>query len=154
MCIRDSLYFPSDHESLPWTGVFSGLMILHLFYWGNNQYLVQRALAAKSLKEARVGIFFGMSLKLLVPFFSVAGGIAAAQLFSARGLMNVAPDDAFSELVRMVVPAGYGIMGIIGAGLLGAIISSIDSMMNSAATLATIDIYKKYVNRNLSLIHI
>lgn len=145
-----NLYFPSDHESLPWTGVFSGLMILHLFYWGNNQYLVQRALAAKSLKEARVGIFFGMSLKLLVPFFSVAGGIAAAQLFSARGLMNVAPDDAFSELVRIVVPAGYGIMGIIGAGLLGAIISSIDSMMNSAATLATIDIYKKYVNRNAS----
>ena len=91
-----------------------------------------------------------MSLKLLVPFFSVAGGIAAAQLFSARGLTNVAPDDAFSELVRMVVPAGYGIIGIIGAGLLGAIISSIDSMMNSAATLATIDIYKKYLNPNAS----
>ena len=60
----------------------------------------------------------------------------------------MAPDDAFSELVKLVVPAGYGILGIIGAGLLGAIISSIDSMMNSAATLATIDIYKKYINAN------
>ncbi len=143
-----NLYLPSDHPSLPWTGAFSGLMILHFFYWGNNQYMVQRALAAKSLKEARTGIFFGMGLKLLVPFFSIAGGIAAAQLFSARGLADVAPDDAFSELVKLVVPAGYGILGIIGAGLLGAIISSIDSMMNSAATLATIDIYKKYINEN------
>lgn len=143
-----NLYLPSDHPSLPWTGAFSGLMILHFFYWGNNQYMVQRALAAKSMKEARTGIFFGMGLKLLVPFFSIAGGIAAAQLFSARGLTEVAPDDAFSELVKLVVPAGYGIMGIIGAGLLGAIISSIDSMMNSAATLATIDIYKKYVNKD------
>lgn len=145
-----NLYLPSDHESLPWTGAFSGLMILHFFYWGNNQYMVQRALAAKSLNEARYGVFAGMGLKLLVPFFSIAGGIAAAQLFSARGLEGVAPDDAFSELVKMVVPAGYGILGIIGAGLLGAIISSIDSMMNSAATLATIDIYKKHINENAS----
>ena len=143
-----NLYLPSDHESLPWTGAFTGLMILHFFYWGNNQYLVQRALAAKNLREARYGIFAGMALKLLVPFFSIAGGIAAAQLFTARGLEGVAPDDAFSELVKFVVPAGYGILGIIGAGLLGAIISSIDSMMNSAATLATIDIYKRYINKN------
>ena len=143
-----NLYLPSDHASLPWTGAFTGLMILHFFYWGNNQYLVQRALAAKSLRHARYGVFAGMALKLLVPFFSIAGGIAAAQLFRARGLEGVAPDDAFSKLVTIVVPSGYGILGVIGAGLLGAIISSIDSMMNSAATLASIDIYKKYINKN------
>ena len=75
-------------------------MILHFFYWGNNQYLVQRALAAKSLRHARYGVFAGMALKLLVPFFSIAGGIAAAQLFRARGLEGVAPDDAFSKLEK------------------------------------------------------
>ena len=57
-----------------------------------------------------------MALKLLVPFFSIAGGIAAAQLFRARGLEGVAPDDAFSKLVTIVVPSGYGILGVIGAG--------------------------------------
>lgn len=145
-----NLYLPSDHPQLPWSGVFTGLFIMHIFYWGNNQYLVQRALAAKSLAHARYGMFAGGLLKLLVPFFSIAGGIAAAQLFSAVGKSDIAPDDAFPELVKLVVPFGYGIIGIIAAGLLGAIVSSIDSMMNSAATIATIDIYKKYVDPNVS----
>lgn len=145
-----NLYLPTDHPQLPWSGVFTGLFVMHIFYWGNNQYLVQRALAAKSLAHARYGMFAGGLMKLLVPFFSIAGGIAAAQLFTAIGKPNIAPDDAFPELVKLVVPLGYGIVGIIAAGLLGAIVSSIDSMMNSAATIATIDIYKKYVNPDVS----
>jgi len=145
------LYLPSDHPNLPWTGAISGLMILHIFFWGTNQYLVQRALAAKSLKEARIGALTGGFLKMLVPFFSVAGGVAAARLFQVRHPEQVvASDDVFSYLVDMVVPSGYGIIGIITAGLFGAIVSSIDSMTNSASTLFTIDIYKKYINKNAS----
>ncbi|GAB4559268.1 MAG: sodium/sugar symporter [Haliangiales bacterium] len=138
------LYQPASHPDLPWTGALTGLIVLHIFYWSTNQYLVQRALAAKSLQQARVGALTGGFFKLLIPLFSVAGGVAAAQLFAARSV-TAAPDDAFPVLVNMVVPAGYGLVGIISAGLIGAIISSIDSMMNSAATLATIDIYKKYL---------
>lgn len=141
------MYLDSDHPDLPWTGALSGLMFMHVFFWSTNQYLVQRTMAARSLTHARFGILTGGYLKLLVPFFSVAGGVAAAQLFAARlPGVAVAPDEAFPLLVKMVVPAGYGLVGIIAAGLIGAIISTIDSMMNSAATLITIDIYRKHVN--------
>lgn len=141
------LYLPTDHPELPWSGALSGLLILHVFYWSTNQYIVQRALGARTLSEARIGIFVGNALKLMVPFFSIAGGVAAAHLFAARIPVGetVAPDEAFPILVNMVAPAGYGIIGIILAGLLGAIISSIDSMMNSAATLLTMDVYRKYI---------
>ncbi len=142
------LYLPSDHPELPWTGALTGLLFLHVFFWGTNQYLVQRALAAKSVAEARVGIFTGGFLKLLVPFFSIAGGIAAAQLFTQRLDVLPDPDETFPVLVSLVIPQGYGIVGIVLAGLMGAIISTIDSMMNSAATLTTIDIYKRYFNPN------
>jgi solute:Na+ symporter, SSS family len=142
------LFLPSDHPDLPWSGVFTGLMVLHLFFWTNNQYLVQRVLAAKSDSEAKVGLLVGAFLKLLVPFFSVAAGVAAATFFKAKvpGL-EVAPDAAFPILVNMIVPAGIGLIGIITAGLLGAIISSLDSMLNSASTLFTIDIFNKYIQK-------
>lgn len=141
-----SLYMPSHHPKLPWTGVLSGLMFLHCFYWGTNQFIVQRALAARSDSEARLGIITAGFLKLLIPFFAIATGIAAFYLFQERVDHDVAPDTAFPELVRMVVPAGIGLIGLIAAGLLGAILSSIDSMMNSAATIFTFDVYQKYIN--------
>lgn len=145
------LFLPSDHPDLPWTGVFSGLMVLHIFFWSNNQYLVQRVLAARSEREAKIGLLTGAFLKLLVPFFSVSSGVAAAYFFRAKFPdMDVAPDDAFPMLVNMIVPAGIGLVGIITAGLLGAIISSLDSMLNSASTLFTIDIYNKYIKKDNS----
>ncbi len=142
---RMHLYLPMSHPSLPWTGVFTGLIALHLSFWGTNQYIVQRTLAAKSQKQARVGILVGGFLKLLVPFFSIAGGVAAAQLFRARmEAVTVAPDEAFPVLMSLVIPSGGGLMGLIAAGLLGAILSTIDSMLNSAAALVSYDIYRKH----------
>ena len=75
------LYESSDHPTLPWTGMLSGLMVLHFFYWGTNQFIVQRALSARSDKEARIGIITAGFFKLLIPFFSIGTGIAAFSLF-------------------------------------------------------------------------
>lgn len=144
------LYLPTDHPDLPWTGVLTGLMILHFFYWGTNQFIAQRVLAARSEFDGRMGIVAAGYFKLLIPFFSIAGGIAAGHLFRARletGVLESLPqaDDAFTMLVRLTVPVGYGLAGLIAAGLIGAILSSIDSMMNSGATLFTFDIYKRFL---------
>ncbi len=143
---RMRLYLPSNDPDLPWTGVFTGLMIMHLSFWGTNQTIVQRALAARDLAEARRGILAGGLLKLSVPFFSIAGGVAAAHLFRARlADPAVAPDEAFPVLMALVLPAGLGLMGWVAAGLLGAILSTIDSNLNSASTLACVDLYRKHL---------
>ncbi len=141
------LYLPSNDKSLPWTGVFTGLMAMHCFYWGTNQFIVQRALAARSDSEGRLGIIVAGFMKLLIPFFAIGTGVASIYLFR-RDLPNqvIAPDTAFSELVKLVIlPFGPGLVGLISAGLIGAILSSIDSMMNSASTIVSFDIYKKYL---------
>ena len=146
------LYLPSTHGELPWTGVLTGLMALHFFYWGTNQFIVQRALAARSDAEARLGIVAAGFLKLLIPFFAIGTGVAAFYLFQERlPTRTIAPDTAFTELVLLVVqPIGFGIIGCISAGVVGAILSSIDSMMNSAATIVTMDLYRPYINPEAS----
>ncbi len=139
------LYRPSSDPDLPWTGALTGLLVLHAFYWSTNQTIVQRALAAKSDRDARLGIVAAGYLKLLIPFFAVAGGVAAAQFFEIRFPGRVVdPDAATPELIRSVVPGGFGLVGLMMAGLLGAILSSIDSLVNSASTLVTFDLYKRY----------
>ena len=143
------LYLPSDHPQRPWSGMLSGLMVLHFYYWGANQFIVQRALAAKTDKEARVGIITAGFVKLLIPFISIGTGIAAYYVFAERMPgVQVDGDTAFPLLLREVVaPAGIaGLVGLVAAGLIGAILSSVDSMMNSAATLITFDFYKRFVN--------
>ncbi|TGL64659.1 SLC5 family protein [Leptospira sarikeiensis] len=141
---RMNLFLASDHSSLPWTGALSGLFFLHIFYWGTNQYVVQRTLGAKSLREARVGILGDGFLSLTIPFFTVLTGVAAYHLWSqSQSTLSVDPDEAFSRLVSIVVPSGYGFGGLILAGLLGAIFSSVDSMLNSASTLFTVDFYSR-----------
>jgi len=141
------LYLPSNHPERPWTGVLTGLFVLHFYYWGTNQFIVQRALAARSDREARLGIITAGFFKLLIPFVSIGTGIAAFYLFRER-MPGVAvdADTAFPMLMReLIAPVGFGLMGLVAAGLIGAILSSVDSMMNSAATLLTFDIYKRYV---------
>jgi SSS family solute:Na+ symporter len=145
------LYLPSDHPDLPWTGVFSGLLVLHGFFWTTNQFEVQRVLAARSDRDAQLGAIAAGFLKLTIPFFSISAGVAAAYLFKYKyGMTDVKPDDAFVYLMEQVVPKGYGLMGLILAGFLGAIFSSIYSMLNSLSTITAIDVYKRYVDGNAS----
>ena len=153
------IYLPTYHKELPWTGVLTGLMCMHCFYWGTNQFIVQRALGAVSDKEARIGIISAGFLKLTIPFFSIATGVCAYYLLmseatgqAAQSMVNdIAPDTIFPKLVtRFISPIGFGLVGLIAAGVIGAILSSIDSMMNSAATIISVDIYKKYFRVNAS----
>ncbi len=149
-----NLYLPTNHPQLPWSGVLTGLMCMHCFYWGTNQFIVQRALAATSDKEARTGIIVAGFLKLLIPFFAIATGVAAFYLFETSADfkdLQIDPDTAFPVLInKLIKPIGLGLVGLIAAGLIGAILSSIDSMMNSAATIITVDIYKRYFRHEAS----
>ncbi|MBT5884208.1 MAG: sodium/solute symporter [Planctomycetaceae bacterium] len=154
-----NIYLPTYHKDLPWTGVLTGLMCMHCFYWGTNQFIVQRALGAVSDKEARAGIISAGFLKLTIPFFSIATGVCAYYLLmneateeAARAMVNdIAPDTVFPKLVtRFISPIGFGLVGLIAAGVIGAILSSIDSMMNSAATIISVDIYKRYFRKDAS----
>jgi SSS family solute:Na+ symporter len=145
------LYLPTNHEQLPWLGIFTGLMILHFFYWTTNQYQVQRVLAAETERDAKLGSIVAGMLKLIIPFFSIAAGTAAFYLFKSRyGENAVKPDDTFLVLLDTVVPSGYGFTGLILAGLICAIFSAIYSMMNSVSTMLAFDIYRKYINPNAS----
>ena len=107
---------------------------------------MQRALSARSDREARLGIIVAGFFKLLIPFMSIGAGIAAFYYFRDRNI-DVDQDAAFMELMRYVVaPVGFGIVGLVAAGVVGAILSSVDSMLNSGATIITFDVYKRYVN--------
>ncbi|GAB3641555.1 sodium:solute symporter family transporter [Spirosoma arcticum] len=145
------LYLPSNHPNLPWTGIFTGLLLQHCFNFSTNQFLVQRVLAANSDQDARRGVIASGFLKLTIPFFSISAGVAAFYLFRARfGSMDFNSDNAFLKLVEIVIPAGTGLVGMILAGLTAATFSSVDSMMNAATTLLTVDVYQKYVNPKAS----
>lgn len=145
------LYLPSNHPDLPWTGIFTGLIILHFFYWTTNQYQVQRVLAAETERDAKLGSIVAGMLKFLIPFFSIGAGTAAFYLFNSRfGENAVLPDDTFIKLLETVVPTGYGLSGLILAGLICAIFSAIYSMMNSVSTMLAYDIYRNYIDKNAS----
>ncbi|NID10618.1 SLC5 family protein [Fibrivirga algicola] len=145
------LYLPANHPKLPWLGIFTGLTILNFFYWTTNQYQVQRVLAAQTERDARLGSLAAGFLKLIIPFFSIGAGSAAFYLFRSRFGENVVkPDDTFLMLLKTVVPVGYGLVGLILAGLMCAIFSAIYSMMNSVSTMMAYDIYRKYISPNAS----
>lgn len=134
--------------------VVGGVWLTNLGYWGFNQYIIQKGLAAKSVDEAQKGLVFAGFLKILIPFIVVLPGICAyyislrPELLSGlRGSINVA-DDAYPWLVRNFTPTG--VKGLTFAALSAAIISSLASMFNSTSTLFTMDIYKKYINKDAS----
>lgn len=134
--------------------VVGGVWLTNLGYWGFNQYIIQKGLAAKNIDEAKKGLIFAGFLKILIPFIVVLPGICAYYImqdpvkFSSMNLagnINVA-DDAYPWLIRNFTPTG--IKGLSFAALTAAIISSLASMFNSTSTLFTMDIYKKYINRD------
>jgi SSS family solute:Na+ symporter len=125
------------YKDLPGISVLiGGMWIANLSYWGFNQYIIQRALAAKSLQEAQKGVIFAAYLKLLMPVIIVLPGIAAVVL--APGLTR--PDEAYPTMMRLL-PAG--IAGLVFAALIAAIVASTASKINSVATIFTLDIYNK-----------
>ena len=128
-----SLIRPASDPNLPWTGVLIGLPILGFYYWGTNQYIMQRALGARSIDHARWGAMLAAALKLLPLFIMALPGAIAFSLLP--GLQN--GDQVFPELVRHFLPVG--ITGLVLSGLLAAIMSTIDSTLNSAATLVMYD---------------
>ncbi len=139
---------PKEDSEIPWTALLIGLWIPNFFYWGLNQYIVQRTLGSKSLAEGQKGIVFAASLKLVIPFLVVIPGILAYNLFSGD-LFNAATgeydyDRAFPVLVRNLIKPFPYISWFVLAALSGAVISSLASMLNSASTIATIDLYSKF----------
>ncbi|WPJ95522.1 sodium/solute symporter [Coraliomargarita algicola] len=139
---------PKTDSDIPWTALMIGLWIPNFFYWGLNQYIVQRTLGSKSLAEGQKGIVFAAALKLLIPFLVVIPGILAYNLFSGD-LFNAATgeydyDRAFPVLVRNLIKPYPLISWFVLAALCGAVISSLASMLNSASTIATMDLYAKF----------
>lgn len=140
----------SSFQLLPGFAVlFGGMWIVNTYYWGNNQYIIQRALAAKSLGEAQKGIAFAAFLKLFIPFFAVLPGIAAFYLLKKGVEVDISKaDEAFPWVLSNYV--GPGFKGLTFAALVAAIGSSISSMVNSASTIFTLDIYQKFINKGSS----
>jgi len=138
------LIFSSDNphyaEMPGWRTIFGGLWVLGLSYWGCSQYITQRAIAAKNLKEAQSGLLFASYLKLLMPFIIVVPGIIVSVL--NPGLEKA--DGAYPWLMNNLLPPG--VKGITFAALIAAIVSSLSSMTNSVSTIFTMDIYKEYIN--------
>lgn len=140
--------------------LLGGMWVANVYYWGFNQYIIQRTLAAKSLGEAQKGIVFAAFLKMLLPLIVVIPGIIAFVLNAdANGELTketldpsfvtstgtIANDNAWPWLIRSFIPVG--LKGLVLAALAAAIVSSLASMLNSTATIFTMDIYRPYINK-------
>ena len=141
--------------------LIGGMWVANLYYWGFNQYIIQRTLAAKSLEEGQKGIVFAAFLKLLIPIFVVLPGIIVYVMnLDASGALavesldqgfigangSIINDNAAPWLIKEVIP--IGLKGLILAALAAAIVSSLASMVNSTSTIFTMDIYKSIINKN------
>ena len=131
----------SSTDPTPFATLFTGMIFANLFYWCTNQYVIQRTLAAKNLAEGQKGVLFSGFFKVLVPFLMMIPGVIAFHLYGAvggeGGLASI--DLAYPQLIRDVLPV-YA-MGFFLAVLLGAVFSSFNSLLNSAATLFCLDVY-------------
>lgn len=129
----------AEYMNLPGISVLiGGMWIANLYYWGSNQYIIQRALGAKSLEEAQVGTAFAGLIKILLPLIVVIPGIAAFVL----GADLAKPDEAYPWVLNNYVTVGF--KGLAFAALIAAIGSSLSSMVNSTSTIFTLDIYKTF----------
>jgi SSS family solute:Na+ symporter len=134
-----SMWKPSNHPDFPWTGIVFGAPILGVWYWCTDQHIVQRVLAAKGETDARRGTIFAGYLKILPVFIFVLPGMVAAALYA--DVRAGSADAAYPALVTRLLPVGF--KGLVLAGMLAALMSSLASAFNSCSTLLTWDVYRK-----------
>jgi len=143
------MIMPSSHPVIPWTTLVVGLWIPNFYYWGLNQFITQRTLAAQSLKQGQLGIIFAAFLKLTIPFIIIMPGIISYQLYKSQlTAPGATTDQAYPLLIRNLV--GPGLRGFILAAIAGAVISTLSSLLNSVATLLTMDVYKRHLKKDAS----
>lgn len=132
-------------SSVPWSTLFSGVLLINLFYWCTNQQIIQRTFGASSLKEGQRGVLMAGYLKVLAPLILVLPGIIAFHLFAREG---IEADHAYGRLVQTVLPKWMA--GFFAAAIFGAILSSYNSALNSTATLFSLGVYKEMLHRDAS----
>jgi len=133
-------------DPVPFGTIFTGMILANLFYWGTNQYVIQRTLGAKNLVEGQKGVLFSGFFKVLVPFMMMLPGVIAYHLYQDESLQTI--DLAYPHLVKNVLP--QYLSGFFLAVLLGAVFSSFNSLLNSAATLFCLDVYKPFKKGKVS----
>lgn len=150
---RLSVIQPLTHEAMPWSHWVLSFFYIGLWYTVINQFMIQRVLGAKNEYHARMGIVFAGYLKLLVPFVVVVPGLIYfaihPDVFTSGTVAAIRPeaDKTYVNLIRELIPAG--VKGLLLAALFGAIQSTVSSVLNSTATIITLDLYKRYVNPSL-----
>lgn len=133
----------SNTDSVPFGTIFTGMILMNLFYWGTNQYVIQRTLGAKNLAEGQKGVLYSGFYKVAVPFIMMLPGLIAFHLYG-EGLNPV--DLAYPTLVADLMPTFLS--GLFLAVLLGAVFSSFNSLLNSASTMFALDVYQVAINKN------
>jgi SSS family solute:Na+ symporter len=136
-----NMWRPASDPDFPWPSLVISSSIVGLWYWCTDQYIVQRVLAARNIQQGRRGTIFGGFLKLMPVFLFLIPGVVALALKNRGELSWDTPDQAFAALLMNKMPAG--LRGLVAAGLLAALMSSLASVFNSCSTLFTVDIYKK-----------
>jgi SSS family solute:Na+ symporter len=143
---RMHLHLSNTHPKLPWLGIVT-MILLNLQYWGCNQVILQRALAARSLRDAQVGLLVGGLFKYLTAALIILPGVALIGILGEDGALTDR-DLAYPTLVKMIDTPG--LKGIILCGLFASLMSTVDSIFNSISTLWSVDIYKKFIRRGAS----
>jgi len=136
------LILPANDPDYPWTSYLGSIISISTFYWATNQFIVQRALAAHSVNDARLGVVMAMFIKFFLPIMTVVPGLLAAKLYPHLAK----PDMAFPTLVENLLPSG--LIGLVMAGLIAAIMSHVSGAINSCTTIASIDFYLPYVKKD------
>ena len=131
---------------MPFEVLFTGLIINQIYFWCMNQTIIQRALGAKSLIEAQKGLLFTGILKIMIPFIIVLPGVIGYYYFGDSLYEN--QDMIYPELIKKVLP--LGLVGLFAAVIMGAVLSTFNSVLNSAATIFSIDFYKNHIDKNIS----
>ncbi|MCM4156905.1 solute:sodium symporter family transporter [Gramella sp. AN32] len=136
----------AEDSVMPFSVLFTGLIINQLYFWSMNQTIIQRALGAKNLVEAQKGLLFTGVLKILVPIIIILPGVIGFYYFGDS--LYASQDMIYPELIKKLLPVG--LVGVFAAIVMGAVLSTFNSVLNSAATIFSIDIYKRHFGKNSS----